>query len=80
MVHTEYDYLDQIYYGFEVEIRTYIEKIGNTSVTVYQEAWQNEKLRGTGRATLVYFDFNKQEKIIISEDIKKELNKHLYKN
>lgn len=38
MVHTEFDYLDQIYYGFEVEIRTYIEKIGNTSFTVYQEA------------------------------------------
>lgn len=79
MVHTEFDYLDQIYYGFEVEIRTYIEKIGNTSFTVYQEAWQKGKLRGTGRAILVDFDFNKQEKVEIPEGIKKELQKHLYK-
>lgn len=79
MVHTEFDYLDQIYYGFEVEIRTYIEKIGNTSFTVYHEAWQKGKLRGTGRAILVDFDFNKQEKVEIPEGIKKELQKHLYK-
>lgn len=79
MVHTEFDYLDQIYYGFEVEIRTYIEKIGNTSFTVYQEAWQKDKLRATGRAILVDFDFNKQLKVEIPENIKKELEKHLYK-
>lgn len=79
MVHTEFDYLNQIYYGFEVEIRTYIEKIGNTSFTVYQEAWQKGKLRGTGRAILVDFDFNKQEKVEIPESIKRELQKHLYK-
>ena len=79
MVHTEFDYLDQIYYGFEVEIRTYIEKISNTSFTVYQEAWQKGKLRGTGRAILVDFDFNKQEKVEIPEGIKRELQKHLYK-
>jgi len=79
MVHTEFDYLNQIYYGFEVEIRTYIEIIGNTSFTVYQEAWQKGKLRATGRAVLVDFDFNKQEKVEIPEDIKRELEKHLYK-
>ncbi len=79
MVHTEFDYLDQIYYGHEVEIRTYIEKIGNTSFTVYQEAWQKGKLRGTGRAILVDYDFNRQEKVEIPVDVKKELEKHLYK-
>ena len=79
MVHTEFDYLAQIYYGYEVEIRTYIEKIGNTSFTVYQEAWQKDKLRATGRAILVDFDFNNQAKVEIPEDVKKELEKHLYK-
>ncbi|RAP47778.1 MAG: thioesterase [Methanosphaera sp. rholeuAM6] len=79
MVHTEFDYLDQIYYGYEVEIRTYIEEIGNTSFTVYQEAWQKGKLRGTGRAILVDFNFNNQKKVPIPEDIRKELEKHLYR-
>lgn len=78
MVHTEFDYLDQIFFGDFVEIRTYVEKIGNTSVTVYQEAWQKNKLRGTGKAILVQFDFNNQEKIKIPEDIRKELEKHIY--
>lgn len=79
MVHTEFDYLDQIYYGYEVEIRTYIEEIGNTSFTVYQEAWQKGKLRGIGRAILVDFNFNNQKKVPIPEDIRKELEKHLYR-
>lgn len=79
MVHTEFDYLDQIFYGIDVEVRTYIEKIGNTSFTVFQEAWQNGILRGTGRAILVYFNFNTQEKVQIPNDIRKELEKHLYK-
>lgn len=79
MVHTEFDYLDQIFFGETVEIRTYVEKIGKTSVTVYQQAWQKGKLRGTGKAILVQFDFNKQEKIVISTKTRKELEKHLYR-
>ena len=79
MVHTEFDYLDQIFYGYDVEIRTYVENIGNTSCTVYQEAWQNQRLCGTGRAILVCFDFNTQKKIPISDDIRKELENHLFK-
>ena len=79
MVHTEFDYIDQIFFGIEVDIRTYIEKVGTTSFTVYQEAWQMDKLRGTGRAILVEFDFNRQETIEISDNIKEELKKHLYK-
>ncbi|MBR0472098.1 MAG: acyl-CoA thioesterase [Methanosphaera sp.] len=78
MVHTEFDYLDQIFFGKTIEIRTYVEKIGNTSVTVYQEAWQDDNLTANGKAILVQFDFNKQEKVLIPENIRKELEKHLF--
>lgn len=78
MVHTEVDYLDQIFFGDTVEIRTFVEKIGTTSCTVYQEAWQKGKKRAEGRAILVEFDFNKQETIEIPDEIKNELEKHLY--
>ncbi|WP_323736038.1 thioesterase family protein [Methanosphaera sp. ISO3-F5] len=78
MVHTEFDYLDQIFFGKTIEIRTYVEKIGNTSVTVYQEAWQDDNLTAKGKAILVQFDFNKQEKVLIPENIRKELEKHLF--
>ena len=76
MVHTEYDYLDQIYYADQIEIRTYIEKIGNTSCTVYQEAWQNNQKKATGKAVLVYYDFKKQNKMTIPEKIKEQLQEH----
>ena len=80
MVHTEVDYLDQIFYGDDVEVRTFIKNIGNSSVKVYQEAWQNDDLKATGIAILVHFDFNTQQKVPIPENIKEELEKHLYES
>ncbi len=77
MVHTEFNYLKQIYFGYDVEIRTYVTKIGNSSFTVYQEAWQNGQLRANGSAIMVYFDFVKQESITITEDIRNQLKDHL---
>jgi acyl-CoA thioester hydrolase len=40
MAHTDYDYVSQLYFQHDVEIRSWISKIGNKSFTVYQEAWQ----------------------------------------
>lgn len=79
MVHAEYDYHDQIFFGEEVEIRTFVENIGSTSVTVYQEAWQKGKLRSSGKVILVDFNFNTQKTVNISDDIRFELEKHLFK-
>ena len=57
MVRTEFDFLCEMYYGEDVEIRTFIEKIGNSSFTMGHEAWQNGKLKVRGRAVIVHFDF-----------------------
>lgn len=76
MVHTEFDYVDQIFYGYDVEIRTYVSNVGNTSITVYQEAWQKDILRATGEAVLVYYNFNLEKKERIPDSIRKELDKH----
>lgn len=76
MVHAEFNYIKQIYFGYDVEIRTYISKIGNTSFTVLQEVWQNGLLRGNGTCVLVYFDFIKQESKTISNDIREKLKEH----
>ncbi|WP_455645102.1 acyl-CoA thioesterase [Methanosphaera sp.] len=76
MVHAEYNYLKQIYYGYDVEIRTYISKIGNSSFTVFQEVWQNGQLRGNGSTVIVYFDFVKQESQTIPPEIREQLEQH----
>lgn len=77
LVRTEFDYIGQMYYGKEVEIRSYITKIGNTSFTIGHEAWQNEELKARGKAVLVYYDFLEEKSKSISDSIRKALEKHL---
>ncbi len=78
MLKTEYEYLNQMFYGTDVEIRTYVLKIGNSSFTTYHEAFQNNKLCAKGTALMVHFDFVNQKSVIISDDIKSELEKHMF--
>ncbi|MDD3984833.1 MAG: thioesterase family protein [Methanobacterium sp.] len=75
MVKTEFNFLNQMYYGKDVEIKTYILKIGNTSFTIGHEAWQNGKLAVKGEAVVVHFDFI--EKKTIPDSIRSKLNEHL---
>ncbi len=79
MLRSEYDFLEQIFYGHDVEIRTYILHIGTTSFIFGNEAWQDGKMKAKGSSVIVHFDYIKQSKMPIPEDIKKELAKHLIK-
>ncbi len=76
LVHMDFNYLKQTYFGYDVEIRTYVTKIGKTSFTVLHEAWQNGQLRSNGTATMIYFDFIKQESNVMPEDIRNTLKEH----
>lgn len=40
----------------EVTIRTGIEKLGNTSVTLLQQVWQNASCRATAKVVECFFD------------------------
>ncbi len=77
MLKTEYEYISQIFYGCDVEIRTYVSKVGNSSFTAYHEAWQKGKLCGKGSALMVHYDFINQKSVPLPDDIKNELEKHL---
>lgn len=76
IVHMDFNYIRQTYFGYNVEIRTYITKIGKSSFTVTQEAWQNGFLRSNGKAVIVYYDFIRQESKVIPEDIRIKLKEH----
>jgi acyl-CoA thioester hydrolase len=71
------DFLQQIFYGHEVEVRTYISRIGNSSFDVYQELWQNAQCCASGTTTLVHFDFGTSSSKPINEVIKSQLLQHL---
>lgn len=76
MLRCDFNYLKQMYFGYDVEIRTYVSKIGKTSVVIHQEAWQNGLLRANGSCTMLYFDFIKQNSVVIPDDIREKLNEH----
>ncbi len=77
LVRTEFDYLGQMYYGRDVEIRNYITHIGNSSFTIGHEAWQDGELKAKGKAVLVHFDFIDQKSIPIPDSIRAQLEEHL---
>jgi acyl-CoA thioester hydrolase len=77
LVRTEFDYLGQMYYGKDVEIRSYITHIGNTSFIIGHEAWQDGELKAKGKAVLVHFDFLNQRSVPIPDSIRSQLQEHL---
>lgn len=77
LVRTEFDYLGQMYYGHDVEIRSYITHIGNTSFIIGHEAWQDEKLKAKGKAVIVHYDFINKNTMTIPDDIRTQLKEHL---
>jgi len=77
MAHTEYDFVGELFFEFDVELRTYIEKIGTKSFTVYQEAWQEGRLCVQGKAVVVHYHFKDCVTTPIPEDKKAKLAEHL---
>jgi acyl-CoA thioester hydrolase len=77
IINSNIDFLGQIYYGKEVEIRTWVEKIGNTSFVLYEELYQCDTLSAKSKAVYVNFNFEKQSKEEIPKEIRVELGKHL---
>jgi acyl-CoA thioester hydrolase len=77
MAHTDYDFVGQLFFQYEVELRTFVKRIGTKSFTVYHEAWQEGRLCTRGTAVIVHFDFQKNESTPLPEDKKKLLAEHL---
>lgn len=71
----EVDFIAQIYYGTEVTLKTSISRLGNSSVEIYQEAWQKKNVAAKGRTTLVYFDHETQKSKPISGDLRVQLER-----
>lgn len=82
MAHTDYDFTDELFFQYKVEIRTWISKIGTKSFTVYHEAWQESPGRRPalcvkGKAVVVHYNFITKQSTPLPEDKKKLLEKHL---
>ncbi len=69
----------QMYYEYEMEVRTYIGRIGGSSFDVYQELWQQGECRASGTAVMVHFDYQNQKTVKIPQDIVDKMTEYLKK-
>ncbi|PKM21955.1 MAG: thioesterase [Gammaproteobacteria bacterium HGW-Gammaproteobacteria-14] len=76
VVRTEFDYLAETHFGCDVEVRTRVARIGNSSLQLAQEVWQNGILTTRGLATLVNFDPVLRRATTIPAPVRTELEKH----
>ncbi len=73
----EVSYHGQLFYGQDIEIRTFISRIGGASFDVYQELWQHGEKCVSGVASMVHFDYQAQSSKKIPDDIKEQLTEHI---
>ena len=77
LVNTNVDYLAQIFWQHDVEVRTWVERIGTKSFTLHEEIWQLEKQCVSACVTYVHFDYKAQRSKPIPSSIKRRLAQHL---
>jgi acyl-CoA thioester hydrolase len=77
MAHTEYDFVDELFFQYDVEIRSFVSRIGTKSFTFYHEAWQQGRLCVTGKAVIVHYDFNTKKSTELPAEKKALLAEHL---
>ena len=63
-------------FGIDVEIKTVISRVGNSSLDVYQEAWQNNKKYVSGTAVMVHFDYKERKSLPIPDSFKQKMHMH----
>ena len=78
IVKSTLEFQRQIYYGKNVVVKTWVKNIGNASLVLYEELYQEGLLCAVNEA--VYFNFNlkTQEAEMIPLHIRNELLVHFY--
>ncbi|MEE4249053.1 MAG: thioesterase family protein [Alcanivoracaceae bacterium] len=77
VVRIEVDYVAETRFGSDVEVITRVAKLGNSSLQLAQELWQEGTVRAVGLATLVNFDPRERRATPIPDHIRAALAEHL---
>jgi acyl-CoA thioester hydrolase len=77
LAHSDYDFVGELFFRHEVEIRTWIARIGAKSFTIHHEAWQEGQLRVKGSAVVVCYDFIAKQTVPVPKDKRALLAAHL---
>lgn len=73
----EIEFLAQLFYGHDVEIHTYLSYIGQSSMHILQQVWQNNKKTVQGTTVLVHFNYKLNKSTPIPDAIRAQLQLHL---
>ena len=77
LVNTNIDYMAQIYFHDDAVVRTWVDRVGTKSFTLYEEIWQGERLCAKGKTTYVYFNYNTQKGEGVPDAERAALEAHL---
>ncbi len=76
LVNMNVDYLAQTYFQDPAVVRTWVDKVGTKSFSLYEELWQGARLCAKGTATYVYFNYDDQEAKPVPENVRVALLTH----
>ncbi|MBB5703936.1 acyl-CoA thioester hydrolase [Ochrobactrum daejeonense] len=74
LVEMNVSFLKQIYLNADVEISTWVSKLGNKSLTIRETASQNGVICAKGAIVYVYFDYQAQQSLRIPDDVRVRLS------
>ncbi|WP_458524925.1 acyl-CoA thioesterase [Onishia taeanensis] len=71
------EFLAELHYGARVEIRTWLTRLGKSSFTVTQEAWQHGRCCARGHTVMVHYDHGEKRARPIEGELRAALEEHL---
>lgn len=77
LVNMNVDYLAQTYFQEEALVKTWVDRIGTKSFTMYEELWQGGRLTARGTVTYVHYDYDKGRSEAIPAEVRAALEAHL---
>jgi acyl-CoA thioester hydrolase len=76
LVNMNIDFVREIHYGMDVEVLTWINKVGNSSFVVEEELYQDGHLCARGTAVYVNFNQTTRKAEPIPQSIRDQLESH----
>tara|TARA_B100000963_G_scaffold347986_1_gene354929 strand:+ start:277 stop:675 length:399 start_codon:yes stop_codon:yes gene_type:complete len=73
LVKVTVEYVDQLYLAEDVEVRTGVEKIGNSSFTIKEEIRQTNRICAKGQAIYVNYNFKDKKSEPIANEVRHKL-------
>ncbi len=67
------DFVDETFFGSDVEARITAARPGNSSLTIEHELWQGERLTVRGKSVLVYLDGESRRSAPLPQPLREKL-------